>query len=200
MSQLTEILAASQRGESQTSSRLLPLVSEELRRRAAHYLAQEKPGQTLRATALVHEAWLRLVANEDPHWSSQRHFFGAAAEAMRCILVDNTRRRLRRKHDGHLERMDADHVDIPSPLPEDQLPAVDEALDRLAAVNPRAAEVVNLRFFADLTEEQIAQQLDISVATVERTWAFARAWLFHEIQQDLAASSPVRENAPENRT
>jgi RNA polymerase sigma factor (TIGR02999 family) len=192
MSEITRLLTAIEQGESAAADRLLPLVYNELRQLAASRLAQEVPGQTLRATALVHEAYLRLTGDPDRQWNGTRHFFGAAAEAIRRILIDNARRKRRPKHGGHLERLDAEHVDLASPLPDDQLLAVDEALDRLAEVNPRAAEVVKLRFFAGLTESQTAGQLGVSTATVERTWAFARAWLFNEIQQDLGGAIDVR--------
>ena len=177
---------------------LLPLVYEELRRLAAQKLCHERPGQTLQATALVHEAWLRLV-EEQYRYRSPRHFFLAAAEAMRRILVENARRKKLPKHGGGLQRVDADHLDLACPLPDDQLLAVDEALDRLAAVNPRAADVVKLRFFAGLTEAQVAEHQGVSVATVERTWAFARTWLFNEIKHDQNVPSGVTEKSPENR-
>ena len=177
---------------------LLPLVYEELRRLAAQKLCHERPGQTLQATALVHEAWLRLV-DDQFRYNGPRHFYLAAAEAMRRILVENARRKQSPRHGGHLQRVDADHLDLACPLPDDQLLAVDEALDRLAAVNPRAADVVKLRFFAGLTEAQVAQHQGVSVATVERTWAFARTWLFNEIKRDLDVPPGVRENPPENR-
>ena len=183
MSDLTIMLQQIESGDSRAADRLLPLVYDELRRLAAWRLANEKPGQTLQATALVHEAYLRLVGKEDPQWNGRRHFFGAAAEAMRRILVENARRKKRLKHGGHLERVDADDVDLPAPMPDDDLLAMDEALDQLAHVDPRAAEVVKLCFFVGLTQEQAAKELDVSVATVERTWSFARAWLFREIQK-----------------
>jgi len=182
MKEITVILQAIEQGESGATAELLPLVYEELRRLAAWHLANEKPGQTLQATALVHEAYLRLVGKEDPHWNSRRHFFGAAGEAMRRILVENARRKQRLKHGGGLERVDADSVEIPAPMPDDDLLALDEALDRLGEVDARAAELVKLCFFVGLTQEQAARELDVSVSTVERTWAFARAWLFREIK------------------
>lgn len=166
-----------------SSAELLPLLYTELRRLAAWHLSNEKPGQTLQATALVHEAYLRLVGKDDPRWKSRRHFFGAAAEAMRRILVENARRKKRLKHGGNLERVDLDDVDIPAPLPDDELLELDEVLDRFAEVDSRAAEVVKLCFFVGLTQEQAAEHLDISVATLERSWFFARAWLFREIQK-----------------
>jgi RNA polymerase sigma factor (TIGR02999 family) len=198
MSGITQILTAIERGEPRAAEELLPLVYTELRRLAAQKLSRENPAQTLQATALVHEAWLRLV-HEQYRFNGRRHFFLAAAEAMRRILVENARRKQSLKHGGHLQRVDATDLDIASPLPDDQLLAVDEALDRLAAINPRAAEVVKLRFFAGLTEAQVAEHLGVSVATIERIWAFARAWLFNEIPHDQNLASGVRENAPENR-
>jgi RNA polymerase sigma factor (TIGR02999 family) len=177
MSDLTQVLSALERGES-PAEELLPLVYDELRRLAAWHLAHEQPGQTLQATALVHEAYLRLVGKEDPQWNGRRHFFGAAAEAMRRILVENARRKKRLKRGGQMERVNADEVDLPAPLPDDELLALDEALGRFAQVEPRAAELVKLCFFVGLTQEQAAQELGVSISTVERTWAYARAWLF----------------------
>jgi RNA polymerase sigma factor (TIGR02999 family) len=162
-------------------------------------LAQERPGQTLQATALVHEVWLRLERQEGRRYNDARHFFCAAATAMRRILIENARRKKTPKHGGHLQRVDLADLDIACTVPDDQLLAVDEALDRLGAVNPRAAEVVQLRFFAGLTEAQVAEFQGVSVATVERTWAFARAWLFSEIGLGQRNASGVRENPPENR-
>jgi len=170
---------------SQTGGELLPPLYNELRRLAASKLVRESPGQTLQATALVHEAWLRLAGDPGQKWNSPRHFFLAAAEAMRRILVENARRKHSRKHGGQMHRTDLEPVEVACPLPDDQLLAVDAALDRLAALNPRAAEVVKLRFFVGLTEAQVAEQLEVSVATVERTWTFARTWLFHEIRHNL---------------
>lgn len=183
MPEVTQLLKALEQGQSRAAEELLPIVYDELRRLAAWRLANEKPGQTLQATALVHEAYLRLVGKDDPQWNGRRHFFGAAAEAMRRILVENARRKKRLKHGGHLERVNADDVDLPAPMPDDELLAMDEALDRLAEVDPRAAELVKLCFFVGLTQEQAAKHLDVSIATVERTWSFARAWLFREIQK-----------------
>lgn len=167
---------------------LLPLVYDELRRLAARKMANEAAGQTLEATALVHEAWLRLENGRNQPWQNRAHFFGAAAEAMRRILVENARRKHRLKRGGHLERVDLDAVDIPSPLPDEELLALDEALDRLAEIDQRAAQVVKLCFFVGLTQEAAAKELDLSIATVERSWAFARAWLFREVQKSRKAS------------
>ena len=199
MSDVTRLLKAIERGESHAPEELLPLVYAELRRLAAYRLAQEKPGQTLQATALVHEAWLRLVQAGCDSWNDSRHFFRAVAEAMRRVLVENARRKQSPKHGGQLQRVDDTCRDIATPLPDDQLLAVNEALDRLAALDARAADVVKLRFFVGLTQAQVAEQQGISAATVERTWAFARAWLFNEILNEGNFSSGVRENAPENR-
>ena len=166
----------------QTSEELLPLVYAELRRLAAWHLAKEQPGQTLQATALVHEAYVRLVGKGDPRWNGQRHFFGAAGEAMRRILVENARRKGRQKRGGQCAHVSLEEVEIPSPLPAEELLALDEALGRLTEVDPRAAELVKLCFFCGLTQAQAANQLDVSITTVERTWAYARAWLFREMQ------------------
>ena len=184
MSDVTRVLTELERDQAQPAKDLLPLVYDELRRLAAWHLANERPGQTFQATALVHEAYLRLVGKEDPQWNGRRHFFGAAAEAMRRILVENARRKKRLKHGGHLERVDLESVDLPAPMPDDELIAMDEALDRLGEVDSRAAELVKLCFFVGLTQEQAAKHLEVSISTVERTWAFARAWLFREIQKD----------------
>ena len=188
MSEVTQILTALEQGKNRTAAELLPLVYDELRRLAAWHLANERPGQTLQATALVHEAYLRLVGKDDPQWQGRRHFFGAAAEAMRRILIENARRKKRLKRGGHLQRVELETLDIPSPMPDDDLLALDEALDRLAAVDTRAAELVKLCFFLELTQEQAAKHLGISISTVERTWAFARAWLFREIQKERQPS------------
>ncbi len=164
---------------------LLPQVYQELRRLAAHKMVKELPGQTLQPTALVHEAWLRLMGDHHLQSSNRAYFYAAAGEAMRRILVENARRKKRLKRGGHLERveLDVDEVNLPAPLPDDDLLALDEALDRLAKEEPRAAQVVKLCFFVGLTQEQAAAELDVSVSTVERTWALARAWLFREIQK-----------------
>ena len=179
---LTSILNVAQEGEPGISAELLPQVYEELRRLAAWHLANERPGQTLQATALVHEAYLRLAGNQEGRWQGRRHFFGAAAQAMRRILVENARRKKRLKHGGELQRLDIADIELASPMPDDELLALDEALTKLAAQDARAAEVVNFCFFAGLTQEQAAKQLNVSVSTIERTWAYARAWLFREIE------------------
>lgn len=143
------------------------------------------PGQTLQPTALVHEAWLRLGADAQPQWKSRAHFFAAAAEAMRRILVDSIRRKRCTKHGGDLKRVDLDNVELVLPGPEDELIALDEALEKLAAVHERASEVVKLCYFVGLTHGEAAQELGVSVSTVERLWSFSRAWLHREMQKTL---------------
>ena len=182
MSDVTQLLHALDAGDPQAADQLLPLVYEELRKVAAIRMAQEKPGQTLQATALVHEAWLRLVGTEEQRWDSRRHFFAAAAESMRRILVEKARRRLRVRHGGGLERVDLDEVEIPGGVREEQLVAVDEALAELEREDPKKAELVKLRYFVGLTNRETAEALGLSEATVERHWAFAKAWLFSQIQ------------------
>ncbi len=193
MAEVTQILTAIERGDPRAAEELLPLVYDELRRMAAAKLAQEKPGQTLQATALVHEAWLRLVGCDQevdqPKWNGRWHFFGAAAEAMRRILVENARRKKRLRHGAGLARVELDESEskLVCPMPDEELLALDEALTRLAALNARAAQAVNLCFFGGLTHEQAAQTMGVSVATVERLWAFARAWLFRETRRQMSA-------------
>jgi RNA polymerase sigma factor (TIGR02999 family) len=183
VSEVTRILNAAGRGESGATAQLLPLVYEDLRRLAAHRMAQERPGQTLQPTALVHEAWLRIGGGDGAGWDSRRHFFAAAAEAMRRILIENARRKKAVRHGGGLQRteLDAEALPIASGVPEDELLAVHEALDGFAAQDPRRAELVKLRYFAGLTIEETAAALDVSVRTAKRDWAYARAWLFREI-------------------
>jgi len=182
MSDVTLLLNAIEAGDPKAADQLLPLVYEELRRLAAAKMAQEKPGQTLQATALVHEAWLRLAGGGRQSWDSRRHYFAAAAESMRRILVEKARRRLRIRHGGGLERVDLDDVEIPAGVREEQLVAMDEALVRLEREDPNRAEVVKLRYFVGLTNRETAEAMGISEATVERHWSFAKAWLFSQIQ------------------
>jgi RNA polymerase sigma factor (TIGR02999 family) len=185
MSDVTQILNAIEHGDGKAADQLLPLVYDELRRLAAYRMANEAPGHTLQPTALVHEAWLRLVGDEASKFENRAHFFGAAAEAMRRILVESARRKKRLKHGGQLQRVDVDEVELPLALPDDELLALNDALDRLATVDARAAEVVKLCFFVGLTQEQAGKELGISLATAERLWSFARAWLFQEMQKTL---------------
>jgi RNA polymerase sigma factor (TIGR02999 family) len=174
-----------QAGDGRTAEELLPHVYEELRRLAAQKMAREAPGQTLQATALVHEGWLRLGGGERPQWQNRAHFFAAAAEAMRRILVEAARRKKRLRHGGGLERLEVETVELPAPMPDDELLALDEALTQLAQINPEAAELVKLCFFVGLTQEQAAKELGVSVSTVERRWAYARAWLFRAMHKGL---------------
>ncbi|MES2925153.1 MAG: sigma-70 family RNA polymerase sigma factor [Verrucomicrobiota bacterium] len=183
MSDVTRILKAADRGDAVAAGQLLPLVYVELRRLAACRMAREAPGNTLQPTALVHEAWLRLVGDDEPSFENRAHFFGAAAEAMRRILVESARRKMRLKHGNGMQRVDMDAVDVALPVPDDELLALDEALDGLAAVDEHAAEVVKLCFFVGLTQEQAAQELGISISTAERRWSFARAWLYREMER-----------------
>jgi RNA polymerase sigma factor (TIGR02999 family) len=182
MNDVTRILSAMEQGDPQAAEQLLPLVYEELRKLAAHKLAQEAPGQTLQATALVHDAYLRLVdVDKAQHWEGRGHFFAAAAEAMRRILVENVRRKKSKKHGGAGERVPLDEIEIALPPPDDDLLALDEALTRLAVARPDVAELVKLRFFAGLTMDEAAQALAISPATAYRQWNYARAWLFRAV-------------------
>jgi RNA polymerase sigma factor (TIGR02999 family) len=183
MSEVTRILSAIEQGDPHAAKQLLPLVYEELRKLAAQRLAQEKPGQTLQATALVHEAYLRLVeVDQAQQWNSRGHFFAAAAEAMRRILVDRARQKKSLKGGGRRARQDLDGLEIALPeIPED-LVALDEALNKLAATDKKAADLVHLRFFAGLPIPEAAQLLGISPRTADRLWAYARAWLHQEIQ------------------
>ena len=183
ISDLTNILERVQQGDPQAAQELVPLVYNELRRLAAQKMAREAPGQTLQPTALVHEVWLRLGADAQPQWQNRAHFFAAAAEAMRRILVDSARRKQCLKHGGQLERVDLDSVELPLPIPDDELLALDEALSRLATVESRAAEVIKLCFFLGLTQEEAAKELGVSVSTAKRLWLFARAWLFREMKK-----------------
>src|SRR5947209_4445767 len=179
MSDITRILSAIEQGDPSAAEQLLPLVYDELRQLAAQRLAQERPGQTLEATALVHEAYVRLVGVEQAqHWNSRNHFFAAAAEAMRRILVENARRKQRIKHGGGRERVPAELMAEPAALPPDDMLALENALTELAALDPPKAELVKLRFFAGLSVVDAADCLGIARATADRWWAFARAWLY----------------------
>ncbi len=181
--EITRWLEDMREGDPEAAEKLLSHVYRELRALAARKMAREASGQTLQPTALVHEAWLRLVGGDGARFPSRAYFFAAAGEAMRRILVEAARRKKRLKHGGNLEKVDLENMDLPAPLPDDDLLALDEALTRLGESDPRAAELVKLCFFVGLTQEQAARELGVSVSTVERTWAFARAWLFREIQK-----------------
>jgi RNA polymerase sigma factor (TIGR02999 family) len=185
MPDVTQLLDATAGGDRMAAAELLPLVYDELRKLAVARLADEKPGQTLQATALVHEAYLRLVASEKPPgWNGRGHFFAAAAEAMRRILVDHARKRRRLKRGGDRERLDLDALQLCLPQAADELLALDEALAELALMHPEKAELVKLRYFAGLTVAQAAQALGVSTSTADRHWTYARAWLYRRIAGD----------------
>jgi RNA polymerase sigma factor (TIGR02999 family) len=182
MNDITCILSSIEQGHAHAAEALLPLVYDELRKLAAQKLAQEKPEQTLEATALVHEAYIRLVDGEKvQHWDSRGHFFAAAAEAMRRILVDHARQRRSQRRGGAAKRRSLESLEAAVPAPDDELLAVDEALERLHQLDPPKAELVKLRYFAGLTIPEAAQALGISVPTANRYWAYARAWLHEEL-------------------
>lgn len=185
MSDVTRILSAIEQGDPHAAEQLLPLVYDELRKLAAHRLAEEKPGQTLQPTALVHEVYLRLVDVEKAQqWNSRRHFYAAAAEAMRRILVEQARARGSMKRGGGRERLDLDGFTIASAERPDNLLALDEALTRLADVEPQAAELVHLRYFAGQTMSGAADLLGLSLRSTHRLWAYAKAWLLQELERD----------------
>jgi RNA polymerase sigma factor (TIGR02999 family) len=180
--QITHILDAASAGDPQAAEKLLPLVYDELRHLAAAKMAHQAAGQTLQATALVHEAYLRLTGGARDRWEDRAHFFRAAAEAMRCILIENARRKSRWKRGGRLERMDLAGLELAAETPPDTLLVVHEALERLAAQDTAKAELVRLRFFIGLTHAEVAKVLGLSEPTVKRYWDFSRAWLLREIR------------------
>jgi RNA polymerase sigma factor (TIGR02999 family) len=183
MSEVTRILTAIEQGDPHAAGQLLPLVYDELRKLAARKLAGEKAGQSLEATALVHEAYLRLVDTEEGRqWNSRGHFFAAAAEAMRRILVEHARRRKSRKHGGDRRRVTLEDLEVAAPEPSEDLLALDEALGQLAASDPQAAELVQLRYFGGLTIPQAADVLGIAPRTADFVWAYARSWLLQKIE------------------
>jgi RNA polymerase sigma factor (TIGR02999 family) len=182
MSEITLILERVQQGDPNAAEELLPLVYEELRQLAARKMAHEAPGHTLQATALVHEAWLRLAASPEQRWNSRGHFYAAAAEAMRRILIDVARRKHQVRHGGGLRRVDLESSEVALPDDRERLLQVHEVLDQLAAADPLKADVVKLRFFVGLTNAEIADLLNLSERTVERAWRFAKAWLFGAIK------------------
>jgi RNA polymerase sigma factor (TIGR02999 family) len=182
MSEATILLNAVEQGDPQAADKLLELVYEELRRLAASKMARETPGQTLQPTELVHEAWLRLVGTKSPKFENRNHFFSAAAEAMRRVLIDRARRKLTQRHGGGVERVGLDGQDLASPEVDEQLLAVHEVLDKFAKDHPVQAEVVKLRYFVGMTNEETAQVLGISVSSVNNYWMFSRTWILHEIK------------------
>lgn len=182
MSDVTRILNAVERGDPCAAEQLLPLVYDELRKLAASKMASENPGQTLQPTALVHEAWLRLTGDENRRWNDRTHFFAAAAEAMRRILVDNARRKRAQRHGGGQQRVEAVDIAAASAPNDDQLLAVNEALEKFSALDKQKSELVKLRYFVGMTIEEAAEVLGISAPTAKRHWAYARAWLAEEIR------------------
>jgi RNA polymerase sigma factor (TIGR02999 family) len=198
MSEVTRILSAIEQGDAHAAGQLLPLVYDELRKLAALKLAQENPGQTLQATALVHEAYLRLVdVAAAQHWNSRGHFFAAAAEAMRRILVENARRKRRLRHGAGRTRVDLDSLDVAAPERGEDLLALNEALEQLTAADPQAAELVKLRYFVGLTIPQAADHLGIAPRTADFLWAYARSWLLHKLEGDgppSSAADPFKKN------
>lgn len=187
MSDVTRILGRVEQGDARAAEELLPLVYEELRKLAAHRMAQEASGQTLQPTALVHEAWLRLVGSPKKQWHGRRNFFTAAAEAMRRILIDNARRKHAIKRGAGAEKIDLDTVEVADRMDEETLLIVNEALEKLAGEDPSAAELVKLRFFVGLSHMEAAGALGISERTAKRLWSFARAWLYLEIRSQQAS-------------
>jgi RNA polymerase sigma factor (TIGR02999 family) len=183
--QVTRILEAIGAGDKHAAEELMPLVYEELRRLAAARMAHESPGQTLQATALVHEAWLRLTGGKNTVWNSRWHFFGAAAEAMRRILLERARRKGRVRHGGKLERVDLEEVTVATQDGDDVILAVDEALEKLTTESPQEAEIVKLRYFGGLEHAEIADVLGLSETTVRRHWTYARCWLYAELKSQL---------------
>ena len=182
MADVTQILSQIEQGDPSAAKELLPLIYDELRKLAAARLKDEKPGQTLQATALVHEAYIRLVDQKQAQqWNSRGHFFAAAAEAMRRILIDNARKKLRQKHGGGHQKVDIDPVDLITSAPPDELLAIDDALSALAKVDPQAAELVKLRYYAGLSVAEAAEMIGIARSTAYEHWAYARAWLRREI-------------------
>lgn len=182
MSEITQILQAVGRGEAQASEELLPLVYQDLRRHAAVQMARESAGQTLQPTALLHEAWLRVVGDGQPRWQNRAHFFGAAAEAMRRILIENARRKSRLKHGGGQVRVEADQLELAATTPDDKILLINDALERLQTEDPEKARVVVLKFFGGRTNQEVAEALAVTERTVERHWAYAKAWLFQNIR------------------
>jgi RNA polymerase sigma factor (TIGR02999 family) len=185
LGEITQVLQAVGRGDGGASEELLPLVYDELRRLAAARMAQELSGQTLQPTALVHEAWLRMVGKGDRRWQNRAHFFAAAAEAMRRILIESARRKSRLKRGGGQSRVNIDELELAATTPDDKILLIDEALERLQAEDPGKARVVVMKFFGGLTSQEVAESLGVTERTVERQWAFAKAWLFRSIREQL---------------
>ncbi len=184
MKEVTQLLQAIETGQTESAEKLLPLVYEELRRLASGRLAREQPGQTLQATALVHEAWIRLVDSPEQKWHGRAHFFSAAAEAMRRILIDRARRKKAEKRGGGQRLLHFDEITVAESTPSEELLAINEALERFQEINAEAAELLKLRFFVGLKNVEAAATMGISERTAKRHWAFARAWLFNELKSN----------------
>ncbi len=184
MAEITQVLQAIGRGESGASEKLLPLVYDDLRRHAAARMAAEAPGQTLQPTALVHEAWLRVAGSGDHLWQNRAHFFGAAAEAMRRILIENARRKSRLKRGANPELLDVDQLEVAATTPDEKVLLIDEALERLQVEDPEKARLVVLKFFGGHTNQEVAEIMNVTERTVERHWAYAKAWLFQVIRAE----------------
>ena len=182
MSEITQLLQASSRGDSHAPEELLPLVYNDLRRHAAAQMAREAPGQTLQPTALLHEAWLRLILGRAHHWQNRAHFFGAAAEAMRRILIERARRKARLKRGGNLVRVDCDEIELAETTPDEKILLINDALECLEEQDPEKARVVVLKFFGGHTNREVAETLGVTERTVERHWAYAKAWMFQHIR------------------
>jgi RNA polymerase sigma factor (TIGR02999 family) len=182
MSDITQLLQASERGEARASEELLPLVYNDLRRQAAIQMLRESAAQTLQPTALLHEAWLRVIGGGGRQWQNRAHFFGAAAEAMRRILIENARRKSRLKRGGGLVRVNSDEIELAATTPDEKILLIDEALECLAALDPEKAKVVVMKFFGGRTNQEVAESMSVTERTVERHWAYAKAWLFHHIR------------------
>ena len=182
MSEITMVLEAIGRGDDCASEELLPLVYAELRRHASARMAQEAFGQTLQPTALVHEAWLRMFGDGDRRWQNRAHFFGAAAQAMRRILIENARRKSRIKRGGDHVRVDVDNVELAATTPDEKVLLIDDALEKFQTQDPEKAKVVVLKFFGGLTNQQVAESMAVTERTIERHWAYAKAWLFQSIR------------------
>lgn len=204
INEITRVLEGLGRGDPKSAEELLPLVYHELRKLAGARISRLPPGQTIEATVLVHEAWLRIEGGQKQSWESRRHFFAAAAQAMRHILIERARRKLRARHGAGMERIDLDAMEIPAPADDERLLALNEALDELTNVAPEKAEVVKLRFFAGMGEAEVAELLQISPRTVERRWSYAKAWLFEHVQRtaspDLAGSNRLSGEEGKGRT
>lgn len=191
MSEITQIMEAIGRGERSASEDLLPLVYNDLRRHAVVQMSREAAGQTLQPTALLHEAWLRIAGDGTPQWQNRAHFFGAAAEAMRRILIENARRKARLKRGGNAVHVDLDHIELAAASRDEKLLLIDDALERLRMEDPEKAQVVVLKFFGGRTNQEVAESMGVTERTVERHWAYAKVWLYRCIREQDGGSKPA---------